>query len=103
MCNRRKQTLHGNEEFFRRNFDNAQIGIGIFDIRKAAHFSNRALHELLGYSVQKLTSLERSNEIVHPAERASTDTDDLARLRELLEASDADVPRPTLRDTIPSS
>jgi len=59
------------EEFFRLIFDNAQIGIGIFNIQTLEHFSNRAMHEMLGYSRQELSRTEQWDAIVHPDERAS--------------------------------
>jgi two-component system, sensor histidine kinase and response regulator len=59
------------EEFFRLIFDNAQIGIGIFNIPTGEHFSNRAMHEMLGYSQQELSRTEQWDAIVHPEERAS--------------------------------
>jgi len=70
----RNKTIQGSEELFRLIFENAQIGIGIFNIEKKYHFSNRALHEMLGYSEQELGCLDRWDSIVHPEERISNAT-----------------------------
>lgn len=59
MTDGRNKTIQGSEELFRLIFQNAQIGIGIFNIDKQHHFSNRALHEMLGYSEQELSDLYR--------------------------------------------
>jgi PAS domain S-box-containing protein len=65
------RALQGTDEFFRSIFENAQIGIGILNIESGEHFSNFALHEMLGYSREELNRLEHWDEIVHPDERAS--------------------------------
>jgi two-component system sensor histidine kinase/response regulator len=65
------KAIQGSDELFRLIFENAQIGIGIFNIEKGRHFSNRALHEMLGYSEQELSRLELWDNIVHPEERRS--------------------------------
>ncbi len=59
------------EQLFRSIFENAQIGIAYFRIDTQEHFSNRALHEMLGYSGVELSRLEQWDEIVAPEERAS--------------------------------
>jgi PAS domain S-box-containing protein len=68
--NRVKNSAQTNEQFFRSIFENAQIGISFFNIDGRAVFSNRALHEMLGYSGEELSHLEKWDEIVHPDERA---------------------------------
>jgi two-component system, sensor histidine kinase and response regulator len=65
------KTIQGSDELFRFIFANAQIGIGIYNIEKQLHFSNRALHEMLGYSEEELSQLDRWDNIVHPEERIS--------------------------------
>jgi PAS domain S-box-containing protein len=66
-----EENEQASEQLFRSIFENAQIGIGIFHIKIGQHFSNRALHEMLGYSQEELGQLERwDDEIVHPEERA---------------------------------
>jgi two-component system sensor histidine kinase/response regulator len=56
--------------FCRSIFANAQIGISFFDIDGSTVFSHRALHEMLGYSGEELSHLEKWDEIIHPNERA---------------------------------
>jgi two-component system, sensor histidine kinase and response regulator len=63
------KTSLGNEEFFRLIFENAQIGIGIFDIAKQQHASNQALQRMLGYTEEQLSLLDRWDDIIHPDER----------------------------------
>ena len=60
-----------NEQLFRSIFENAQIGIAYFKIDSREHTSNRALHEILGYSGEELSRIEQWDEIVAPEERAS--------------------------------
>ena len=71
MTDGRNKTIQGSEELFRLIFQNAQVGIGIFNIEHEQHFSNRALHEMLGYSEEELNCLDRWDSIVHPEERIS--------------------------------
>ena len=59
------------EQLFRSIFENAQIGIAYFKIDSREHTSNRALHEILGYSGDELSRIEQWDEIVAPEERAS--------------------------------
>ena len=66
-----ENSAQANEQFFRSIFENAQIGISFFNIDGRAVFSNRALHEMLGYSGEELSRLETWDEIVHPDDRAS--------------------------------
>ena len=61
----------GSDEFFRWIFENAQIAIGILNIRSGEHFSNRAVEDMLGYSEAELRRVEQWDAIVHPDERAS--------------------------------
>ena len=67
----RNDFTHGSDDFFRWIFENAQIGIGIFDIQAGQHYSNRAVHEMLGYSQEELRRVGQWDQIVHPEERAS--------------------------------
>jgi PAS domain S-box-containing protein len=71
MRKTKKKPNPGTERLFRCIFENAQIGIGILDIKTGAHLSNRAVHEMLGYSQKELRRVGQWDEIVHPAERAS--------------------------------
>jgi PAS domain S-box-containing protein len=72
-----KQT---SEQLFQSIFENAQIGISFFSIDGQEHFSNRATHEMLGYSEKELSNLEQWDKIIDPAERA----EDANRYAELL-------------------
>jgi two-component system, sensor histidine kinase and response regulator len=66
-----KRGLRSNEELFRSIFENAQIGISVFSIDRHEHYSNRAMSEMLGYSEEELSHLEKWDEITHPEDRAS--------------------------------
>ena len=66
-----QNSVQANEQFFRSIFENAQIGISFFNIEGCAVFSNRALHEMLGYSGEELSHLETWDEIVYPDDRVS--------------------------------
>ena len=71
MRNRVQNSAQASEQFFRSIFENAQIGISFFNIEGRAVFSNRALHEMLGYSGEELSPLEKWDQIVHPDDHAS--------------------------------
>jgi len=66
-----EERLRGSEELFRSVYENAQIGIGIFNIKTGEHLLNRAQTEMLGYSEEELSHTEQWDEIVHPEERDS--------------------------------
>ena len=65
-----KNDVEMSEQFFRSIFENAQIGISFFNIDGSTVFSNRALHEMLGYTGEELSHFEKWDEIIHPEERA---------------------------------
>jgi two-component system sensor histidine kinase/response regulator len=44
--------------------------ISFFNIDGHAVFSNRAVHQMLGYTAEELSHIEKWDEIVHPDERA---------------------------------
>ena len=44
-----EENKQASDQLFRSIFENAQIGIGIFNIQTGEHFSNRSMHEMLGY------------------------------------------------------
>ena len=71
MSNNATKFSPGTDEFFRWIFENAQIAIGILNIRSGEHFSNRAVEDMLGYSEAELRRVEQWDAIVHPDERAS--------------------------------
>jgi two-component system sensor histidine kinase/response regulator len=56
---------------FQSVFENAQIGIGIYNIQTGEHTSNRSMHEILGYSQEELSRVEQWDKIIHPDERES--------------------------------
>jgi PAS domain S-box-containing protein len=66
-----EENLRASEQIFRSIFEGAQVGIGVFKIDTKEHFSNRALHEMLDYSGEELSSLEQWDKIVPEAERDS--------------------------------
>jgi PAS domain S-box-containing protein len=66
-----EEKLRASEELFRSVYQNAQIGIGIFNIKTGQHLLNRAQTEMLGYSEEELSQTGQWDEIVHPEERAS--------------------------------
>jgi PAS domain S-box-containing protein len=63
--------LRESEQLFRSIFENSQIGIGMLKIDGLGHFSNRALHEMLGYKAEELNRIEQWDEIVPLEERAA--------------------------------
>src|SRR6516165_3511268 len=66
-----EENKQASDQLFRSIFENAQIGIGIFNIQTGEHFSNRSMHEMLGYSQEELSRIEQWDEIIRPDERAS--------------------------------
>ena len=66
---RAQESLKESEQLFRSIFENAQIGINIFDIDTRVHLTNRALQEMLGYRENELGRLEQWDEIVHTDRR----------------------------------
>ena len=64
-----EKKLRDNEQLFRSIFENAQIGVTVFNIDRQEHFSNRAIHEMLGYDGPELARLEQWDQIVHPDDR----------------------------------
>lgn len=64
-----EEKLRANEQLFRSVFEGAQIGIGVYRIEEHEHFSNRALHEMLGYTEEELGRLEQWDEIAPKEER----------------------------------
>ncbi len=68
---RSEEAIQESEELFRSIFENAPVGIGLYNVPKSEYFTNRALHEILGYTHDDLSSVEKWDQIVHPDERAS--------------------------------
>jgi PAS domain S-box-containing protein len=69
---RAEEKLRESEQLFRSIFENAQIGIGVFNIDKQELNPNRALQEMLGYSEKELRRLGTWDEIT-PADESATD------------------------------
>ena len=67
-----EERLRESEQLFRSIFENAQIGISIFEIEAQEHLTNRAIQEILGYSEEELRGLEQWDRIVHPDQRTSS-------------------------------
>jgi two-component system, sensor histidine kinase and response regulator len=65
---RAEDALAASERLFRLVFENAQIGIGIFNIESGEHFFNRAMHQMLGYTQEELSRVGQWDAIVHPDE-----------------------------------
>jgi PAS domain S-box-containing protein len=53
-----KSSAQASEQLFRSIFENAQIGISFFNIDGHAVFSNRAVHQMLGYTAEELSHIE---------------------------------------------
>ncbi len=68
---RSEEAIQESEELFRSIFEHAPVGIGLYNVPKSEYFTNRALHEILGYTHDDLSSVEKWDQIVHPDERAS--------------------------------
>jgi PAS domain S-box-containing protein len=68
---RSQEDLQESEELFRSIFENAPVGIGLYNVAKSEYFTNRALHEMLGCTHDDLSSVEKWDQIVHPEERVS--------------------------------
>ena len=66
-----EENRQASEQLFRSIFENAQLGIGLFKIDSQEHVSNRALHEMLGYTAKELSCVEQWDEIVPAEERVS--------------------------------
>ncbi|HEY6272225.1 MAG TPA: response regulator [Terriglobales bacterium] len=64
-----QHSLRDSEASMRAIFENAQIGIGFFEIDRQQLTSNRALQEMLGCTEKELNLLEKWDEITHPDER----------------------------------
>jgi two-component system sensor histidine kinase/response regulator len=78
---RAEEALRESEQLFRSIFENAPVGIGLYNVRKAQYFTNRAVHEMLDYSHEDLSSVGKWDQIVHPDQRDSA----AKRYAELLE------------------
>src|SRR5215469_3731477 len=68
---RSTEALRSSEQLFRTVFENAQIGIGILNIKTGEHLSNRTQTEILGYRQEDLSRVQQWDEIVRPDDRAT--------------------------------
>ena len=68
---RSTEALRSSEQLFRTVFENAQIGIGILNIKTGEHLSNRIQTQILGYRQEDLSRVQQWDEIVHPDDRAT--------------------------------
>jgi PAS domain S-box-containing protein len=68
---RAREALQESEQLFRSVFENAQIGISVFNIDRQTIAPNHALQEMLGYTQTELARLEKWDGIYHPDERAA--------------------------------
>jgi PAS domain S-box-containing protein len=57
------------EPIFRSIFENAQIGISVFNIPAGQFHTNEAIHKMLGCTHENLSSVEKWDLIVHPDDR----------------------------------
>jgi two-component system sensor histidine kinase/response regulator len=78
---RSEEALQASEQLFRTVFENSPVGIGLYNIPKSQYFTNGALHEMLGYTHEDLSTVGKWDQIVHPDQRA----DGARRYQELLE------------------
>jgi PAS domain S-box-containing protein len=65
-----QEALRESEQLFRSIFENAQIGISIYNVAKEEYFTNRALRRMLGCTHDDLSSVEKWEQVVHPDQRA---------------------------------
>jgi PAS domain S-box-containing protein len=68
---RSEEKIRESEQLFRSIFENAQIGISVFNVPAGQFHTNEALHEMLGCTHEDLSSVEKWDLIVHPDDRAS--------------------------------
>src|SRR6516165_10320036 len=68
---RSTEALRSSEQLFRTVFENAQIGIGILNIKTGEHLSNRTQTEILGYRQEDSSRIQQWDEVVHPDDRAT--------------------------------
>src|SRR6516164_6409049 len=66
-----EENKQAGEQLFRTLFENAQVGVGIYNIQTGEHITNKSMHEILGYSQEELSQIEQWDRIIHPGERES--------------------------------
>jgi two-component system sensor histidine kinase/response regulator len=80
---RAEEKVRESEQLFRSIFENAQIGIGVFNIEKQGLSPNHALQAMLGYSEKELSRLETWDQITPRDESAA----DAKRYGELVQGN----------------
>ena len=65
-----EEKLRESEQLFRSIFENAPVGIGLYNVPNSQFLTNRALHEMLGCTQEDLGSVEKWDRIVHQDDRA---------------------------------
>jgi PAS domain S-box-containing protein len=66
---RAQEALQESENLFRSIFENAPIGISLYNFTKSRYLTNGALHEMLGCTPEDLSSVEKWDKIVHLDDR----------------------------------
>ena len=66
-----EENRQSSERLFRSIFENAQIGISVFNVPAGTFHTNEALHKMLGCAHEDLSSIEKWDLIVHQDERAT--------------------------------
>ena len=66
-----EENRQASERLFRSIFENAQIGISVFNVPAGTFHTNEALHKMLGCAHEDLSSVEKWDLIVHQDERAT--------------------------------
>ena len=69
--NAKNRALQSSEQLFRSIFENARIGISVFNVPAGKFHTNDALHKMLGCTHEDLSSVEKWDLIVHPEDRAT--------------------------------
>ena len=65
-----EEKLRESEQLFRSIFENAPVGIGLYNVPKSQFLTNHALHEMLGCTQEDLGSVEKWDRRVHQEDRA---------------------------------
>ncbi len=66
---RAQEALQESEKLFRSIFENAPVGISLYNFTKSRYLTNGALHEMLGCTHEDLSSVEKWDKIVHLDDR----------------------------------
>jgi len=66
---RAQEALQESEKLFRSIFENAPVGISLYNFTKSSFLTNGALHEMLGCTPEDLSSVEKWDKVVHLDDR----------------------------------